>query len=354
MDTLQLTKSQSRSTLERIGYGSCGSVWADSSFPDIDQRASALVLKRGDGLPDRSLSNEGEIHRHILSTLQTTGWDSDSLGFKVNIPLYIDFLQPESASWANILPRLPSHFTACQALISERIMPMPRPARELIVECFWTGSEDMNEVIFSDKRNEHCLLRPYLGRRKTLLGKGEEGPRRSMLKPTISLRNYPLHINQIEALGLPAAEYASAMADALAFLLWEAQIDVCDVEFVLARPRSNTGDSQPHLGSRSFTPGVLGPHSLWILDFDCCRKLSMDGEGVQLAVERFWRNDPFYPTPDTRCGEDVKLWDVFSDRFLETSRRIMEGKDEAMRQLPRQFISRITKTIGVYTKGVPL
>jgi len=37
-----------------------------------------------------------------------------------------------------------------------------------------------------------------------------------MLK-SISLRNYPLHIDQMEVLGLPAYIYASVIADGLAF-----------------------------------------------------------------------------------------------------------------------------------------
>ncbi|KAK0654799.1 zinc finger protein-domain-containing protein [Cercophora newfieldiana] len=180
---------------------------------------------------------------------------------------------------------------------------------------------------------------------------------------SISLRNYPLHIDQIEELGLPAHEYASAMADALAFLLWDAGIDACDVEFVLARPRAHDGDGpttteEAGFGTKTFTPGELGPHELWVLDFDCCRPLRMTGEGIKDAVERFWRNDPYYPNPDTKCAEDVKLWETFRDRFLETSGRIMASKAEeereGMRQLPEQFIARVVETIGMYSKGVPM
>ena len=64
----EITIAQSHAPLDRIGYGSCGSVWADSSkFPDIDECLSAIVLKRADGLPDRSLENEARMHKLILS-----------------------------------------------------------------------------------------------------------------------------------------------------------------------------------------------------------------------------------------------------------------------------------------------
>ncbi|KAL2129185.1 hypothetical protein VTI74DRAFT_8113 [Chaetomium olivicolor] len=55
----------------------------------------------------------------------------------------------------------------------------------------------------------------------------------------------------MEQLGLPIEEDALAMADALAFMHWEAKIDANDVEFVLARPRdpSATPNTQPGIGS---------------------------------------------------------------------------------------------------------
>jgi len=193
-----------------------------------------------------------------------------------------------------------------------------------------------------------------------------------MLKSSpISLRNYPLHIDQIEDLGLPADEYACAMADGLAFLLWVAEIDACDVEFVLARPRprpltphggddDNDNDvASPTAGNTSldttFTSNALGTHALWVLDFDCCKKLPMTIEGVNIAAERFWRNDPYYPNPNARCEKVAALWDVFKDRLLETSAEMMVAhKDEAIRALglPGLLIARIVDTVGVYSKGV--
>jgi hypothetical protein len=213
------------------------------------------------------------------------------------------------------------------------------------------------DSIIDDKRNEHCLIRPYLGRRRTganANSTGKGGHRRSMLR-SISLRNYPIHIDQMEALGLPTREYARAMADALAFLLWVAEIDACDVEYVLARPRASGNAS---LGTRCFTTGSsLGPHALWVLDFDCCKPLPMTLEGVHRAVARFWRNNPFYPNPDTKCEEDELVWEAFRGRFLDTSGKIMAFKfkegSRDMLDLPEQFVKRIIETVGMYSRGVP-
>jgi hypothetical protein len=219
-------------------------------------------------------------------------------------------------------------------------MPLPREARQLLVQQFW-GADDAGDIsaVVDDKRNEHCLVRPYLGRRRRW--QQDEGQRRRSMFRSISLRNFPLHIDQLERLGLPAEQYALAMADTLAFLHWKVKTDATDVEFVLGLPRpattTTTGTTtataaqmppQPSIGTREFTTttGGLGPHAMWVLDFDCCRPLPMDEQGVRVAAERFWRNDPFYPNPDGKCAEDERLWCAFRDRFLEASGEILEGR----------------------------
>jgi len=329
--------------LERIGYGSCGSVWAS---PGVERGTSGVVLKRGDGLPERSIANEHHVHQHILSTVCRTRYLTPTF-FRVDIPLNFAFLGPQSDDeWAKLLPRLPAGSAPCQALINERIMPLPRQVRQLLVEQFWNGTDV--SLIADDKRNEHCLVRPYLARQ-------------SMFK-SISLRNYPLHMDQIEQLALPVEQYALAMADALAFLHWEARIDANDVEFVLAQPRIadaatgasiSTDKTPPSIGAQVFTPGVLGPHSMWLLDFDCCRELPMTEEGVRIAAERFWRNDPFFPNPDCKgCPEDERLWQAFRGRYLDSSRVILREETEAVQRLPGMVVARIVETIGVYTRGI--
>lgn len=371
--TTQLTIAYDHAPLERIGYGSCGSVWADPTTSNNDKCYSRIVLKRADGLPDRSIENEARVHKHILSRSKNAQ-DVFEGAFSFSIPQHIEFLLPETPIWNDILPRLPAGSSACQALISERIPPMPHEVRRLLVERFWNGPIDKRDTILNDKRNENCLIRPYLGRRRTTAQPGEPEtalasgePRRRTLQ-LISLRNYPLHIDQVDALGLPAHEYAGAMADALAFLLWDVQIDACDVEFVLAQPRAlgflehtdcAEGEglqSQDRSGreSRTFSSKVLGPHALWILDFDCCQTLPMTIEGIERAAECFWRNDPFYPNPDAKCERDMEVWEAFRDRFLSTSARILALRDEAIRKLPGQFITRVVETVGMYSKGTTL
>ena len=76
------------------------------------------------------------------------------------------------------------------------------------------------------------------------------------------------------------------MAEALAIMHWICEIDGNDVEFVLAPP-----DPQ----AKGTTSNCLGEHSVWMLDFDLCRMMTMDEWGVKQAVVAFWRNDSFYP-----------------------------------------------------------
>ncbi|KAK0704641.1 zinc finger protein-domain-containing protein [Lasiosphaeris hirsuta] len=322
----------SKTQLQRIGQGFCGSVWANT-FSNIDFQSSALVLKREDGGPGRSLLKEYRNHHQILAALQA-GKTVAAL-YRVNIPESFLFMDETSPHWASILARLPPRYTACNASVSERIMPMP-------------------QNIVKDSTNEHCLIRPYLGR--TRGGQQSPSDTRPRRPRVFSLRNFPLHLDQITEFGLPAHEYAIAMADALSFLHWSAEVDANDVEFVLGRCRTQTqsetvSQPRPGIGSRGFPPGVLGPHAMWILDFDCCGQLTINEAGVEQAAKCFWRNDPFYPKPGSGSPQGDDLWEVFRARFLRVSEEMLQGEDKALQQLPGMLMDRIVETRGVWAKN---
>lgn len=134
-------------------------------------------------------------------------------------------------------------------------------------------------------------------------------------------------MDQIEELDLPGKIYARIMAETLAQLYWNAHIDANDIEFVLA-PVSPQNDEELQPSAVMQSP-FLGDHSMWILDFDCCRDMSMDEGGVEQAVAAFYRNDPFYPRPGRDNDEDQALWEEFRDRFLEASAAIWGDSQEA-------------------------
>ena len=81
---------------------------------------------------------------------------------------------------------------------------------------------------------------------------------------------------------------------------------------------------------------TFGEHSLWVLDFDLCRRMKIDSEGVVQAADAFWRNVPFY----TRPNKDPELWSVFREHYLQVSQACKIEPDEAdeRRILSRHFI----------------
>ncbi|KAL4935524.1 hypothetical protein BDV06DRAFT_228739 [Aspergillus oleicola] len=113
------------------------------------------------------------------------------------------------------------------------------------------------EILASDT-NRDCLIRPYLGRRRT-----QNAPSRSEFSAFLP-RNYPLYLEQMEDIGIPQTDifgYARALAEALAVMHWVAGIDGNDTEFVLAAPNDRIDDEHE---SRKFWSNVLGRHEMWL------------------------------------------------------------------------------------------
>lgn len=158
------------------------------------------------------------------------------------------------------------------------------------------------------------MIRTYLGRRRCL-------EKHSKYK-SFSLRNYPLHIDQVEELKLDGKLYAGIMAETLAHLYWRAIVDANDVEFVLTPPRKAHTNQ---LGARSAHSSIikserLGGHVVWILDFDCCRQITLDEKGVEEAVAAFYGNGSYYPRPGRDNNMDQALWEEFKHRFLKRAK----------------------------------
>jgi hypothetical protein len=154
----------------------------------------------------------------------------------------------------------------------------------------------------------------------------------------------------MEQLGIDPSYYAMAMADALAFLHWVAKVDGNDVEFVLAQQRdqSDTSLSRIQFEGRSFSNiNILGPHTMWVLDFDLCRVLTLDESGIDQASNAFWGNDPFYPRPGSLITANQKLWNLFEDRFLESSAKVMATESDQVKRLPKMLIEKIKQAKAI-------
>ncbi|KAL4907552.1 hypothetical protein BDW74DRAFT_176306 [Aspergillus multicolor] len=165
---------------------------------------------------------------------------------------------------------------------AQRIPAVKERIRQLLTENF-CPLELANEILASDT-NRDCLIRPYLGRRRV--------SRPSRFR-AFSLRNYPLHIDQMEELAIPEEDicgYARAMAEALAVMHWVGEVDGNDVEFVLAAPNDGPGKDKKTGGH--IWANALEAHQMWVLDFDLVRDMPIDEHGVRQAVAAFLKKRP--------------------------------------------------------------
>lgn len=162
----------------------------------------------------------------------------------------------------------------------------------------------------------------------------------SPMSGELPFRIFPLRTDQTLELGIPFGDmqqYARMMAEDLAMLHWVGEIDGDDVKFVLAPP------SKPQ--SPNTVSNVLAEHTIWRLDNNLCRKISTDVAGMRQAVKASWRNDPYYPRPDSHSS----LWSAFREQYLNTSEKCMvlfDATDRRRRQrLPKLFIGILEKCV---------
>ncbi|KAI8623291.1 zinc finger protein-domain-containing protein [Xylariaceae sp. FL1651] len=227
-----------------------------------------VAVKREDGGPGRSLKNDS----HVCQQLKAHQTARHSL-WKFAIPQCHGFVPIDRAS--EIVRRFPSTYTPCNRLLTERIQPMPAEVRSFLIEDYCP--EKLASQFAADTNNNNCLIRPYLGRRRRRL-------------------NHNTTTNSIDD-----------------------ENDKNNKSSFTGR----TEQSTPVIRSQ-----VLGNHSLWILDFDCCRSITMDKAGMEQAARAFWKKDHFYPRP--QHGKDETLCAHFQQSFLQASAEVI-GKIQSTR-----------------------
>lgn len=326
-----------KAMFREIGTGSIGKVF--------EHPGTIFVYKMPlSDQPDK-LWNNFKMHARVQDSFQTLPYFDG----QVEIPRCFWYSNPESeAFWNENLDRFPDTpaFPRKKRHIfcMERIFPLPRPVRHALIGMFCPPAG--RETVMQDQANKDCLVRPVLGRIKYGAG--------GMF---ISLRNFKLHANQIEDLGLDVNDLCSSMAHALAVLHWHTKIDGMDVEFVLGsspvedqKVRSeinmdtltnltefaSTYEASTH-ATVNFTKRVT---SLWLIDFDDCQDITMDEAGVELAVKAFLDTLYYCPKPNTGRQFIDKLWVMFSEKYVHLSKIILRDTPGVL-HLPQLFIDKI-------------
>lgn len=329
----------SRAPYREIGVGSIGRVFGQSGSP---WAFKVLLLDRTEKLWNNYL-----MHRRVQETFDFLGETAGS----VEIPRIAWFADKNSRFWDDNLSLFPDEATfprrPREVLCMERIFPLPEKIRHAIIDVFCSPfNADKAKRMAA---NKDCLVRVLLGRKRF----GTSRPGGGMF---FSLRNFKLHLDQIQKLELEAADYAISMAEALAALHWHAKIDALDVEFVLGStpidpnavrrmvplkdverltPGSSTYEQTTN-ADRDFKKRLV---SLWLLDFDACSTISMDEAGVKQAVNAFFKTDPFCPRPFSQDTYGENLWRLFSERYISTGQKITAGR--AWKHLPAMVIKGI-------------
>ncbi|KAK0379420.1 hypothetical protein CLIM01_03208 [Colletotrichum limetticola] len=318
--------------LQVIGEGFCGVIY---DFP-----SRGLIIKAGRSNKKQEMWADHVAHVKMWEASKTTK------SYAMPRPAYI--VQVEDLQAWKIAHRkeIKSHsgffFDPSAIMVSERILPLPRSIREALVSVFCPS--DMKANASNNPANKHCLIRIYLGRRRM----------NQRVENKFSLRNFELTLDKMEILGVDPQQYVQPMAEALAVMHWAAQIDGADVEFVLGssperRISAQTLDSIDLEGDiittwnmdESKSSGInflRRSVSIFLLDFNQCRRMPPTPKGIDDAVKAFWENDPYYPRPGYKEGsQEWMLWEQFKGHYLVKSYKILD--DSAT--MPAEFLRRV-------------
>ncbi|KAI9774716.1 MAG: hypothetical protein M1839_001677 [Geoglossum umbratile] len=320
-----------KASYRHIGRGTCGTIF------EIPGTTFALKVAKTDS---DALWNDFTMHMRVLSQFDNL----PQINSEIHVPRCHWYASAtDDEWWDENLERFPKeHQFRNNTICFERILPIPKIIRESLIDEYCPSSFRVNAK--ADPSNKDCLVRLYLGKRRE--------PRPSRF---FTLRNFLLHIDQMEDLEHDVDELAANMADALAVMHWHVRIDADDVEFVLgsAPTRSTIPTLRKPLmladicsmpkntstWASSFENFKYRTVHMWMIDFDRCKDISMDREGVEQAVTSFFKNDPYYPRPYGQTSRDQKLWATFKDRYLRTSFELIGNGPE--KSLPIMFIAQV-------------
>ncbi|KAL6907338.1 zinc finger domain-containing protein [Trichoderma evansii] len=333
--------SNSGIAYRKIGFGQCGLIF---TIP-----GSSTVLKISRPYFHDGLWNDFLCHLRIYGAFA-----KQTIQPSCRLPLVYSFISKEDDTWwdANKLLFTESSSTfplPSMGLVSQRIPQLPRTLRHALIDLYCP--KNLRESVRSNTINRDCLVRVYLGRRRSY---------NMSLPPNFSLRNYNLCLDQMLDLDLPVNEYAKSTAETLAIIHWAAHVDAYDIEFVLGGEIGSayTQQATDFLSQQLYTLEQIEPGSvynlllrqrttrIWVLDFNLCSRWSLETllkrpeDVVNQLVLAFFENDPYYPLPEMESEVDRELWSTFSREYLRKANEILiqDSHYQETQHLPRYFI----------------
>jgi hypothetical protein len=248
----------------------------------------------------------------------------------------------------------------------ERIPPVPRTLQKTLIRRFWQTYEKQ-QMATDDIENRDCMIRPYLQERWRY--HEVRGRKRLNNEQKESLRNFPAYLDDLKDMGIDCHSVARQIATGLAVGHWEAQLDMTDVEFVIAgrdrrsitSSRAHTApldyyDKRDHIGNRHIITSTEGQQQvfglpantqIWLVDFDKCNRVRVWNDTLATDIRKLalgiCANDPYYPNPlpDTRFGWDVFV--TFTDTYISVGRLLLQHAfdkvattDEQLQQILRR------------------
>ncbi|WYZ41989.1 hypothetical protein EsH8_V_000884 [Colletotrichum jinshuiense] len=313
---------------EEIGKGQCGTVYGLLGTTTVTKLPNAQSKVN-------ELHTDYLMHLRIQEAIQKHDPDHE---ISIRVPKLDAWYSPTSRFWAECGLLFDPHVEVRNfALVSERVLPAPLPVREALVDALMpTTIRRRKQDFLARPENKNCLIRMYLGRRHT----NKTQDRIQNLK----LQNFPLHVNEMEELGLDTAHFASLMANTLAIMHWGAMVDGNDVEFILggspAQIKTLSSEEAEALDMWQLADAVnidfaRRTMEMWLIDFNQCSPIQDNEAGIDKLVKAFVFNDPYYPRPNQSDGRDKELWSVFRKDYLNASLKLTDSYG------PDTFIARV-------------
>lgn len=299
---------QPQTTLRKIGQGGLGAVYA---HPDQN-----TVLKRefNAGADSDAMQREHHMHHGVYEAMLK--WNHVASFFvNVQVPRDGAFISATSCDWDDGLQFFfPDKEMQCRSdmIQAERIPAVSEDIRLDIIFKYCSDSGIWPSMAASPEASD-CLIRIYLGRE-------------SSVSEPFHMQNFPLHIDQLEALSINTLKIAAQLGRALAIIHFQADIDGRGVEFVLGGARDQRDETQ-----------------IWVLDFNQCQPLQVsrfgdvtqqtmidstgsvrppsasDVQRTDSCIDAFFENDPYFPRPDPKRPD---LWNTFARNYDYMTREI--------------------------------